>query len=80
MTLVTIDIHYIHLGKDQGASGRHLDYLHRLLELLRVVSAWFPLVQWAKMGAYHCIFSHFSLISQARKVKLRHFKSIQPST
>ena len=44
MTLVTIDIHYIHLGKDQGASGRHQDCLHRLLELLRVVSAWFPLV------------------------------------
>ena len=32
------------------------------------------------MWAYHCIFSHFGLISQARKVKLRHFKSLKPST
>ena len=32
------------------------------------------------MWAYHCIFSHFSLISQARRVKLRHFISLKPST
>ena len=36
--------------------------------------------QQAKMWAYHHIFSHFSLISQARKVGLRHFKSLKPST
>ena len=36
--------------------------------------------QWAKMGAYCHIFSHFGLISQAREVELRHFKSVKPST
>ena len=36
--------------------------------------------QWAKMWAYRPIFSHFSLISQAREVELRHFKSLKPST
>ena len=36
--------------------------------------------QWAKMRAYHRIFSHFGLISQARKVKLRHSKSLKSST
>ena len=36
--------------------------------------------QWAKMWAYHPIFSHFSLISQAREVELRHSKSLKSST
>ena len=35
--------------------------------------------QWAKIGAHRHIFSHFSLISQARKVGLRHFKSLNSS-
>ena len=51
MTLVTIDMSYIHLGKDQGASERHQDCLYRLLELLRVVSAWFPLVHCEGKGS-----------------------------
>ena len=36
--------------------------------------------QRAKMWANRHIFSHFSLISQAREVELRHFKSLKPST
>ena len=43
-------------------------------------SSLFLTAQWAKMGAYCCIFSFLSLISQAREVKLRHFKSLKPST
>ena len=38
MTPVTIDMSYIHLGKDQGPSGRHQDCLQSLLELLQVAS------------------------------------------
>ena len=47
---------------------------------MKKCSRLFLTAQWAKMGAYRCIFSHFSLISQARKVELRHFKSLIPCT
>ena len=47
----------------------------------KIFSFWlFLSAQWAKMWAYRCIFSRFSLISQAREVELRHFKSLKPST
>ena len=49
-------------------------------EAMKKCSWLFLSAQWAKMWAYRPIFSHFSLISQARKVKLRHFKSLKPST
>ena len=58
MTLVTIDIHYIHLGKDQGASGRHQDCLHSLLENMRVVSAWVTIVHWSVEGGDLVLTSH----------------------
>ena len=45
MTPVALDMSQIHLGKGQGASGRHQECLHSLLENRRVVSAWVPLVQ-----------------------------------
>ena len=44
MTPVALDMSQIHLGKGQGASGRHQECLHSLLENRRVVSAWVPLV------------------------------------
>ena len=37
----------------------------------------FLTAQWEKTQAYHHIFSHFSLIFQARKVKMKRFKSIK---
>ena len=49
-------------------------------EAMEKCSRLFLTAQWAKMWAYRPIFSHFSLISQAREVELRHFKSPKPST
>jgi len=49
-------------------------------EAMEKCSRLFSTAQWAKMGAYCCIFSHFGLISQAREVKLRHTKSLKSST
>ena len=46
MTPVALDMSQIHLGKGQGASGRHQECLHSLLENRRVVSAWVYIVQW----------------------------------
>ena len=47
---------------------------------MKKCSSLFLTAQWAKMWAYLHIFSRFSLISQAREVKLRHFKSLKSST
>ena len=49
-------------------------------EAIEKCSRLFLTAQWAEMGANRQIFSHFSLISQARKVKLRHSKSLKSST
>ena len=49
-------------------------------EAMEKCSRLFLTAQWAKKWAYRPIFSHFSLISQAREVELRHFKSLKPST
>ena len=49
-------------------------------EAIEKCSSLFSTAQWAKMGAYHQIFSQYSLISQARKVELRHFKSLKLSS
>ena len=42
-------------------------------------SSLFSNAQLAKMWANHQIFSHFSFISKARKVKMRQFKSLKSS-
>ena len=47
---------------------------------MKKCSSLFLTAQWAKMWAYRSIFGHFNLISQAREVELRHFKSVKPST
>lgn len=52
MTPVALDMSQIHLGKGQGASGRHQECLHSLLENRRVVSAWVPLVQCDAIQGY----------------------------
>ncbi len=49
-------------------------------EAMEKCSSLVSTAQWAIMWAYRQIFSHFSLISQARKVKMRHFKSLKSST
>ena len=47
---------------------------------MEICSRLFLTAQWAKMAAHRHIFSHFNLISQAREVELRHFKSLKSST
>ena len=51
MTPVALDMSQIHLGKGQGASGRHQECLHSLLENRRVVSAWVYIVHWPLLAS-----------------------------
>ena len=62
MTPVTIDMSKIDLGKGQGASGRHQECLHSLLENRRVVSAWVYIVQ--------CTVQMYTLIIQGLNLNI----------